>query len=200
MTGLVVDDTAAFAALRRSGPLVPMVFPDEPPGTVCRRPGMPEGRADGPRSSAITRLALKLAVQRPRRGETSSARESGVTVDLSTRTVRVGGAQARLTERECALLVLLMTSPGRPLARGDLFDALWAGRGRSSLNVVDVYIGYLRRKLAEIAPEAAQVIVTVRGRGFMYQPMAEVAADRSAGTIWQRAGGSAPRSISSRRP
>ena len=62
-----------------------------------------------------------------------------------------------------------MRHAGEPLSRPDIFAALWAGHGGASLNVVDVYIGYLRHKLGEATPDGARLIVTVRGRGFMYQ-------------------------------
>ena len=93
-----------------------------------------------------------------------------LTLDLDTRQVQVGNARVRLTEREVDLLALLMRHAGEPLARADIFAALWAGHGGASLNVVDVYVGYLRHKLAEALPEGGHMIVTVRGRGFMFEP------------------------------
>lgn len=93
-----------------------------------------------------------------------------LTLDLETRTARLGQAETRLTERESGLLVILMRAAGRPVARGDIFDQLWADQGGASLNVVDVYVGYLRHKLGEITPPGQQLIVTVRGRGFMFRP------------------------------
>jgi DNA-binding response OmpR family regulator len=60
-----------------------------------------------------------------------------------------------------------MREADRPLSRGDIYDRLWATQGGLSLNVVDVYIGYLRTKLGDIARIGGPRIVTVRGRGFM---------------------------------
>ncbi|MEJ1160832.1 response regulator transcription factor [Prosthecomicrobium sp. N25] len=92
-----------------------------------------------------------------------------LTLDLETRIARYGEAEARLTEREASLLILLMRAPGRPVSRGDIFDRLWADQGGASLNVVDVYVGYLRHKLGDITPPGRQLIETVRGRGFMFR-------------------------------
>ena len=77
--------------------------------------------------------------------------------------------RVRLTQREAELLALLMRSANRPVARGDLFDRLWAAQGGASLNVVDVYVGYLRGKLGEVTRRGGPAIATVRGRGFMLE-------------------------------
>ena len=52
------------------------------------------------------------------------------------------------------------------LTRGEIFDALWAPHGGSTENVVDVYLGYLRRKLAPLDAYGL-VLRTQRGRGFV---------------------------------
>jgi DNA-binding response OmpR family regulator len=90
-----------------------------------------------------------------------------LSLDQTTRQARFGSAVARLTQRETELLSALMQKPNRPLSRGDIFDQLWASHGGLSLNVVDVYVGYLRTKLGDIARAGGPIIVTVRGRGFM---------------------------------
>lgn len=88
-------------------------------------------------------------------------------LDLSTRTALFGEIHVRLTEREAELLGLLMSSPNRPVPRGEIFDRLWANQGGASLNVVDVYVGYLRSKLAPVGRAGGPQVATVRGRGFM---------------------------------
>ena len=62
-----------------------------------------------------------------------------------------------------------MTSPNKPIARGDIYDRLWPGQGGTSLNVGDVYVGYLRDKLADVTRDGGPGISTVRGRGFMLE-------------------------------
>ena len=93
----------------------------------------------------------------------------GLSLDPDTRHARFKQTVVRLTQREADLLALFMESPNKPIARGDIFDRLWLDQGGASLNVVDVYIGYLRGKLGEIAKEGGPVISTVRGRGFMLE-------------------------------
>ena len=82
------------------------------------------------------------------------------------RQIEAGGRRVVLTQREAELLEYLLARANRLVSRGEIFDALWALEGGSSENVVDVYIGYLRRKLAPL--EDANIrIQTIRGRGFM---------------------------------
>lgn len=80
------------------------------------------------------------------------------------RSLRTDQASVTLTERECDLLLLLMATPEDPKPRGDIFDALWAAEGSGNENVVDVYIGYLRRKLE--GADFGFEIKTLRNRGF----------------------------------
>jgi DNA-binding response OmpR family regulator len=88
-------------------------------------------------------------------------------LDLNIRQVAFADATARLTPREAELLALLMDQVNQPVSRGDIFDKLWGSQGGLSLNVVDVYVGYLRTKLSDFVRFGGPVIVTVRGRGFM---------------------------------
>ncbi len=71
-----------------------------------------------------------------------------------------------MTEREGDLLAYLLVRPGQVLTRGELFDALWAQHGGSTENVVDVYLGYLRRKLGNFEPYGL-TLRTLRRRGFV---------------------------------
>ncbi|WP_289015794.1 helix-turn-helix domain-containing protein, partial [uncultured Methylobacterium sp.] len=83
--------------------------------------------------------------------------------------VSCGEASARLTPREAELLAMLMESANRPVSRAEIFEKLWASQGGLSLNVVDVYIGYLRSKMADFVRHGGPVLTTVRGRGFMLE-------------------------------
>lgn len=113
-----------------------------------------------------------------RLGDSHSSRivAGRLVLDLPTRTVLFGEIHVRLTEREAELLALLMGNPNRPMPRGEIFDRLWANQGGVSLNVVDVYVGYLRTKLAPVSRAGGPQVVTVRGRGFMLDLSASVPA------------------------
>ena len=91
------------------------------------------------------------------------------TLDPRMRTVTKGEQTAELTEREAGLLALLMHHAGQPLSRNEIFQALWEAQGGASVNVVDVYVGYLRRKLGAFGTSGKSVIRTVRGLGFVFR-------------------------------
>lgn len=117
-------------------------------------------------------LVARLRAQLLRRATVGAARlvdTGGLVLDRETRQARFGEMITKLTQREAELLGLLMESPNKPIARGDIFDRLWHGAGGASLNVVDVYVGYLRTKLGDIAQAGGPAVATVRGRGFMLE-------------------------------
>jgi len=86
-------------------------------------------------------------------------------VDPATRLVtREGdGEGIELTGREFAVLEFLARTPGRVVTRAELIEHVWAEDYDGSPNIVDVYIGYLRKKLGR------RLIRTVRGTGFVLE-------------------------------
>ncbi|AWN42459.1 response regulator transcription factor [Methylobacterium durans] len=116
-------------------------------------------------------LVARLRTHLLRRKESDEPRTivtaGKLTLDLNTRQMNFGDASARLTPREAELLAMLMDQANKPVSRGDIFDKLWASQGGLSLNVVDVYVGYLRSKMADFVRFGGPILVTVRGRGFM---------------------------------
>ena len=113
------------------------------------------------RAQLLRREALDASAKVPEIG--------GLSLDPDTRQARFRDALVKLTQREADLLALFMESPNKPISRGDIFDRLWLDQGGASLNVVDVYIGYLRSKLSDIVKAGGPSISTVRGRGFMLE-------------------------------
>lgn len=85
-------------------------------------------------------------------------------VDLAEREVRRAGEPVALTPRERALIEALARRPGEAVSKLELLDEVWGLDTDTDPNVVEVYIGYLRRKLD--APFGANSIVTVRGAGY----------------------------------
>ncbi|WP_299359862.1 response regulator transcription factor [uncultured Paracoccus sp.] len=94
----------------------------------------------------------------------------GLVYDPSNRLATGSGKPVVMSEREGDLLTLFLSSPGVVLTRGEIFDRIWAPQGGSTENVVDVYLGYLRRKLGNFLPYGLQ-LRTLRGRGFVLSLM-----------------------------
>ena len=92
----------------------------------------------------------------------------GLELDTRSRVARHGDAKADLPSREYALLEYLMRHPGQVLTRQQLLDAVWGFDFDTGSNVLDVYVGYLRRKLD--LPGEPSVIETVRGAGYRVRP------------------------------
>ena len=91
-----------------------------------------------------------------------------VTLDPATRAVQRNGRSVELTAREFAVLEFLMQRAGMVATRSELLEHVWDANFIGSSNVVDVYVGRLRRKLE--APFGRGFIRTVRGVGFIVEP------------------------------
>jgi two-component system, OmpR family, response regulator len=87
--------------------------------------------------------------------------------DPLTRVVTWSGHPAELTPREYQLLEFMLRRPGQLISRSQLLSHVWSEDYSGSANVVDVYIGYLRRKLER--PSLPRLIRTVRGAGFVLE-------------------------------
>ena len=86
-------------------------------------------------------------------------------IDTATREVRRGGRKVEnLTVREYELLEFMARNPRRVLSRGLLLSRVWEQDFGVETNVVDVYVGYLRKKID--APGEPRLIQTVRGVGY----------------------------------
>jgi DNA-binding response OmpR family regulator len=96
--------------------------------------------------------------------EETKLRAGKVALDLLTRRVRVGDEEVELSAREFALAEVFFRNAGQVLSREQLLSFVWGYDRDPGSNVVDVYVGYLRKKLGD------DVIATVRGMGYRLQP------------------------------
>ena len=86
-------------------------------------------------------------------------------IDLSRQRVWRGKEEIQLTPREYALLEYLAMRLGQTISRTDIWEHIYDFNSSASSNVVDVYIGYLRRKIEQ--PNKPRLIHTIRGRGYV---------------------------------
>jgi two-component system OmpR family response regulator len=87
-----------------------------------------------------------------------------ISLDPLRRAVVAYGRDVTLTPREFALLEFLMERVAEPLAKSEILAAVWGSGFDGDPNIVEVYIGYLRRKI-DLKPYES-VIRTVRGVGY----------------------------------
>ena len=110
-------------------------------------------------------LARVQARLRGGRVPTSTAIDAGDCVlDLRTRRMNVDGREVELTAREFTLAETFLRHPGQVLSREQLLSRVWGFDYDPGSNVVDVYVGYLRKKLGN------DRIATVRGMGYRFDP------------------------------
>ena len=95
-----------------------------------------------------------------------------LTLDPVTRAVRRGDSAVSLTAREYGLLQYLMRRHDQVVSKAEILDNVWDPAFDGGDNVVEVYIGYLRRKID--VPFGVQSLATVRGMGYL------LSADRTA--------------------
>jgi len=114
---------------------------------------------------AMRELSARIRAH-ARQGQASSHVLTVAELELDTRTrvARRGDMVTDLPSREFALLEYLMRHAGQVLTRQQLLDAVWGFDFDTGSNVVDVYVGYLRRKLD--VPGKPSAIETVRGAGY----------------------------------
>jgi two-component system, OmpR family, response regulator len=112
--------------------------------------------------AARIRAQLRIVSQVPQ----TNLRAGGIDVDLLTREVRRDGDSVRLSTTEFELLVYLMRNRGHVLTREQILRAVWGYEHDPGTNVVDVYVGYLRRKLH--SPGTVTPISTIRSVGYRF--------------------------------
>ena len=110
---------------------------------------------------------LKALVRRSYSQKDPVIRLGDLEVDTSARRVRRGGQEIELTAREYALLEYLARRAGQLVTRTDIWNHVYENYGGAGSNVVDVYVGYLRKKLHP--PGMPVLIHTRRGQGYVLE-------------------------------
>ena len=110
---------------------------------------------------ARARLRLRQANEQPNARE-DTIEVGSIRLDLRTRQVTRGGKEIDLSAREFKLAEIFMLNAGQVLSREQLLSHVWGYDFDPASNVVDVYVGYLRKKFG---PES---ISTVRGMGYRF--------------------------------
>lgn len=158
-----LDGLEVLAGLRERGATVPVLILSARGRVDDRVRGLDLGADDYlPKPFAFEELLARVRARlRPGPVAISEAICAGdVCLDLLTREVIVAGRKICLSDREFSLLRAFVSHPRQVLSRAELLSMAWRMDFDPQTNLVDVYIGYLRRKLGEA------MIETVRGAGY----------------------------------
>lgn len=161
-----IDGLDVCTRLRSLGNDVPILMLTARSEVADRVVGLQSGADDYlGKPFAIEELLARIEALLRRRGDESGPlRFDDLTLDPATRAVSRGEADLDLTRREFDLLEMFMRHPGQVLDRFQLLERVWGHEFEAEPNTVDVYVGYLRRKLE--AGGAPRLLHTVRGVGF----------------------------------
>jgi DNA-binding response OmpR family regulator len=154
-----------LATLRRAKPNLPVIVLTARGEVEDRVAGLDAGAVDYlVKPFSIAELSARVRAQLRATSPTTTLTGEGIKVDFLTRKVQRDGRPVALSSTEFDLLVLLLRHQGRVLSREYILSAVWGYQHDPATNIVDVYIGYLRRKLAR--PDDPAPIFTVRSVGY----------------------------------
>ncbi|MGB7982286.1 MAG: response regulator transcription factor [Candidatus Nanopelagicales bacterium] len=164
-----IDGLTVLRSLRAQGSSLPVVILTANDSTTVTVAGLDGGADDHMTkpfafAELLARVRRRLAASAASRVTPAAGPDwlavDGLDLDLLSRQACVAGTWVELSAREVALLRVLLTHPDRALARDELLRQAWGSEHDPGTNLVDVYVGYLRRKLG------ARRIETVRGQGY----------------------------------
>ena len=155
--------------LRAEGVATPVLLVSAKDGEVDQADGLDLG-ADGylvkPFSFRVLVAQVRALLRRSTADSTRQTLRIGqLDVERAKRQVRWAGSPVSLSPREFAVLDVLVGRAGAVVTKDELLRAVWGDEQAATRNAVEVYVGYLRRKLE--AAGAGDVLRTVRGHGYL---------------------------------
>lgn len=166
------DGFAVCAELRGRRRWVPVLMLTARDAVEDRIRGLDVGADDyvvKPFSFAELLARLRALVRRGPAERPPVLEVGDLTLDPATHAVTRGGLSVELSAREFSLLEFLMRHPDEVVSRARILEHVWDYNYAGFSNVVDVYVGYLRRKLER--PFGRPLIRTVRGVGYGLEPV-----------------------------
>jgi DNA-binding response OmpR family regulator len=158
-----LDGLEVLESLRKRGATVPVLVLSARGRVNDRVKGLDLGADDYlAKPFAFEELLARIRANLRPRADVSAGvlRAGGISVDQVRHEATVGGRTFSLSAREFALLQAFVGHPSQVLSRQELLSMAWDMDFDPGTNLVDVYVGYLRRKLGEA------LIETVRGTGY----------------------------------
>jgi len=166
-----MDGTEVLRLLRARGVTTPVLMLTALDAVEHRVTGLDAGADDYlAKPFAFTELLARLRALGRRSVAPADARlmAGDIELDELRHVARVGDEAVELSAREFALLAYFVRHAGQVLNRRQILDAVWGAEPDVYSNVVDLYVHYLRRKLADLGRQNA--LRTVRGVGYSLRP------------------------------
>jgi DNA-binding response OmpR family regulator len=157
------DGTDVLRELRAAGQRMPVIIltaRDDVSDTVSGLEGGADDYVTKPFRFEELLARVRARLRDERTVERTVLRAGAIVLDLRTRRASTEGRTVDLTAREFTMLEVLIRHPGQVMSREQLLSHVWGYDYDPGSNVVDVYIGYLRKKLG---PDS---IETARGMGY----------------------------------
>jgi two-component system, OmpR family, response regulator len=154
-------------ALRAEGHWVPVLMLSAKDGEYDQADGLDAGADDyltKPFSFVLLLAKLRALLRRGAPERPAVLTAGTLTLDPASRPVHRDGTEINLTAREFALLEYLIRRPDQVVTKIELLDHVWDAAADLDPNVVEVYVGYLRRKID--VPFGVRSLRTVRGAGY----------------------------------
>jgi DNA-binding response OmpR family regulator len=154
-------------SLRAEGNWVPVLMLSAKDGEYDQADGLDLGADDyltKPFSYVVLLARLRALLRRGVRERPVVLTAGDLRLDPATRRVSRADVEVRLTAREFALLEYLLRNVGQVVSKTEILDHVWDAAEDTDPNTVEVYIGYLRRKVD--APFGRRSLQTVRGAGY----------------------------------
>jgi two-component system OmpR family response regulator len=158
-------------ALRAEQNWVPVLMLSAKDGEYDQADGLDAGADDyltKPFSYVVLVARLRALLRRGARQRPAVLRAGDLALDPATRRVTRGDVPVSLTPREYALLEYLMRRPGEVVSKSELLEHVWGAYDAADLNLVEVYVRYLRKKVD--LPFGRRTLQTVRGAGYRVDP------------------------------
>ena len=166
----VMSGSMVCRRLRKDGITTPILMLTAKDGERDEADSLDLGADDylrKPFSYVVLVARLNALVRRDPAGRPPVLTAGDLVLDPATGKVRRGDEPIELTPREIALLGFLMRNAGETRSKRDILEQVWGADFGRDPNVVEVYVGYLRRKIDH--PFGTNTLHTVRGQGYQFQ-------------------------------
>lgn len=159
------------ALLRAEGIAAPILMLTAKDGELDEAEALDTGADDfltKPFSFVVLLARVRALLRRGMRARATVLRAGDLLLDTGAHRCRRGEKEIVLTPREFAVLEFLMATPGQAMSKAEIIDHVWGSDFEGDPNIVEVYVGYLRRKIDQ--PFGQATLQTVRGIGYRLDP------------------------------